>query len=83
MKWFMVIIIMGVYNDGGQDIYLYQKPTFNTVNECTSYVKEYATDIFQHMQQEFSMKEIERVLCVREDKLDKLLQPGGPEKKMI
>lgn len=70
MKWFIIVLMMGTYPDGSKDVFWYQQPKFETVEECQLYVGYNAGSIKRDMQIEFQLKPIETVYCVREDKLD-------------
>ena len=61
---------MGTYPDGSKDVFWYQQPMFETVEECQLYVGYNASSIKMEMQFQFDLKPIEMVYCVREDKLD-------------
>jgi hypothetical protein len=70
MKWFIIVLMMGTYPDGSKDVFWYQQPKFETVEECQLFVGYNAGSIKRDMQIEFQLKPIETVYCVREDKLD-------------
>ena len=70
MKWFIIVLMMGTYPDGSKDVFWYQQPKFDTVEECQLYVGYNAFSIKRDMQIEFQMKSVDMVYCVREDKLD-------------
>ena len=70
MKWFIIVLMMGTYPDGSKDVFWYQQPKFDTVEECQLYVGYNAVSIKRDMQIEFQMKSVDMVYCVREDKLD-------------
>ena len=36
MKWLIVVFFVGVYSDGTQDTYVFQKPSFESLEECMS-----------------------------------------------
>ena len=70
MKWFIIVLMMGTYPDGSKDVFWYQQPEFDTVEECKLYVGYNAGSIKRDMQIEFQLKPVDMVYCVREDKLD-------------
>lgn len=73
MKWFILVLMMGTQTDGARDWFWYQKPEFQTVDECIMYVQQNAIEIKADMQFEFGLRPVEMVYCVREDKVKKLL----------
>ena len=36
MKWLIVVFFVGVYSDGTQATYVFQKPSFESLEECMS-----------------------------------------------
>ena len=74
MKWFIYVIMVGMYADGTQDTYLYTEPTLPTLEACQQYVYNYSSDIRRDMMTQFDGKSIERVFCIEEQKLKQLLE---------
>jgi len=74
MKWFVYVIMMGMYGDGTQDTFLYTEPTLPTLEACQAYVYNNSSVIRMDMMQEFEGKQIERVFCIEEEKLKKFLE---------
>jgi hypothetical protein len=70
MKWFVIVLMVGTYSDGSKDVFWYNKNNFPTVEDCHTFVYDNASLIGKHMTQQFGPKPIERVYCVREDKLE-------------
>lgn len=77
MKWFILVVMMGTFSDGSKDTFLYFKPEFDTVEQCQEYVYQTAPEIKKQMMIEFMGKPIETVFCIREDKIEKVLQTPG------
>ena len=73
MKWFILVVIMGTYSNGDQDVYLYSKPVMESLDACQTYVYEQSAVIRKDMMIEFEGRPIEKVFCMREDKLEKFL----------
>ena len=69
MKWFIYIILAGMYPDGTQDTYLYTEPTLPTLEACQEYVYVNSNALRMDMMIEFEGKPIERVFCIEEQKL--------------
>lgn len=74
MKWFIYVIMVGMYSDGTQDTYLYTEPTLPTLEACQQYVYENSLDLRQDMILKFQGKQIERVFCIEEQKLKQFLE---------
>lgn len=69
MKWFIYVIMVGMYADGTQDTYLYTEPTLPTLQACQEYVYVNSNALRMDMMIEFEGKPIERVFCIEEQKL--------------
>lgn len=78
MKWFILVVMMGAFADGSKDTYLYFKPEFDTVEQCSAYVTANAGQIKNQMFLEFTGKPIEQVFCIRQDRIPDVIQiePG-------
>ena len=70
MKWYILIIMMGMYSDGTQDTYVYTTPTLPSLEACQQYVYQQSDVLRQDMMIEFDGKSIERVFCIEEKKLE-------------
>ena len=77
MKWFILVLMMGTFSDGSKDTFLYFEPEFDTVEQCQEYVYRQAPEIKRQMMIEYQGKPIDTVYCVREDKLEKLIEQPG------
>ena len=74
MKWFVYVIMIGMYPDCTQDTYLYTEPTLPTLEACQAYVYNNSSVIRMDMMQEFEGKSIERVFCIEEQKLKQFFE---------
>lgn len=74
MKWFIYVVMTGMYSDGTQDTYLYTEPTLPTLEECQAYVYNNSSALRMDMMTEFGGKQIERVFCIEEQKLKQFLE---------
>ena len=77
MKWFIIVVMMGTFSDGSKDTFLYFKPELESLEHCQEYVYQNASEIKKQMMIEFQGKPIETVFCIREDKIEKILQTPG------
>ena len=77
MKWFILVVMMGTFSDGSKDTFLYFQPEFDTVEQCQEYVYQTAPQIKQQMMIEFMGKSIETVFCIRQDRIQDVLQQPG------
>ena len=77
MKWFLMAVMTATYNGGlEKDTFIWSNPTFNSVEECKDFVKNNNVPIFLTLKQNFPNDEMDRLLCVNEEKLKKFLQEG-------
>lgn len=85
MKWFIYVIMIGMYSDGTKDTYLFTEPTLPTLQACQEYVYRYSDSIRKDMMIEFNGKQIERVFCIEEKKLREFFETmqGEEEGKPI
>lgn len=74
MKWFIYVIMIGMYSDGTQDTFLYTEPTMSSLEECQAYVYNNSSRLRMDMMTEFNGKQIERVFCIEEEQLKKYLE---------
>ena len=79
MKVFLVAIMALIYNGDEKDIYIWSNPYFQSMQECKVWVKENNFDIYNHLRKEFPGDQLERLLCVEEDKLREFLQQSQTE----
>ena len=74
MKWFIYVIMVGMYADGTQDTYLYTEPTLPSLEACQEYVYVNSDQLRMDMMIEFDGKQIDRVFCIEEEKLKKFFE---------
>ena len=77
MKWYIYIVMMGMYADGTQDTYLYTEPTLPSLEACQEYVYVQSSKIRNEMMILFEGKNIDRVFCIEEEKLKQFFQEMG------
>ena len=80
MKWFLLAIMTATYNGGlEKDTYIWQQPNFDTVEQCREYVANNNTAIFFHLKQVFPNDNLDRLLCVNQEKLKQFIEEGATE----
>ena len=70
--WFAVAVMLGVHSNGMQDILIFKQPThghFHSATECTTFVNENPKPLIQTLWKYYGQRPVERVICVREDRL--------------
>ena len=72
MKW-VIFVMMATTQDQGawEDVYVFQKPTFDTYEECKEYVlsPKNIPDIANHLIAEYGFRLIQDLKCVPENKV--------------
>ena len=73
MSWFLVAIMMTVYDGGKKDVYIWHNPSFETSQTCLDWVEDNQLGIYTHLSKQFPNDKLERLFCVPEDKLRNFL----------
>jgi len=74
MSWFLVAIMMTVYDGGKKDIYVWHNPSFESSQNCLEFVENNPQGISNHLIKQFPGDKLEKLICVPEDKLMNFLQ---------
>ena len=71
MKWLIVVFFVGVYSDGTQDTYVFQKPSFESLQECRNAAsdKQQIGKFVQQILIDVGYKDIHKVVCATENKI--------------
>ena len=73
-------IMTQVYSDNSLDTYIWYKPVFDNQQQCVEYVKQNNEPIYFTLMREFPNDELNKLLCVQEDKLKKFLEINEAER---
>jgi len=74
--WFAVAVMLGVHDNGMQDILVFKQPDhghFHSASECTTFVNENPKPLIQTIWKYYGQRPVERVICVNEDVLNKFI----------
>tara|TARA_Y100000004_G_scaffold102320_1_gene114807 strand:- start:184 stop:444 length:261 start_codon:yes stop_codon:yes gene_type:complete len=74
--WLAVAIMMGVHDDGMQDLLVFKQPKhghFHNVQECTDFVNKNPEPFIRTMWKFYGQRPVERIVCVRKEKLKEIL----------
>ena len=74
--WFAVAVMLGVYENGMQDILVFKQPKhghFHSVTECKDFVKNNPEPLVKTVWKFYGQRPVERVICVNEDVLKKFI----------
>ena len=73
MSWFLVAIMMTVYDGGKKDVFIWHNPSFESSQSCLEFVENNQQPIFNHLIKTFPGDKLEKLFCVPEDKLRNFL----------
>ena len=74
--WFAVAVMLGVHDNGMQDILVFKQPKhghFHSVTECKDFVKNNPEPLVKTVWKFYGQRPVERVICVNEDVLNKFI----------
>jgi hypothetical protein len=74
MNWFLVAIMSLVYQGGEKDMFIWSTPTFETLEECTTFVQTRPADIYLTLKNEFPNDSLDRLLCVERERLKRFIE---------
>ena len=71
MNWLIVVFFVGVYDDGTQDSYVFERPSFETKAECMNAATDKnQIDVFvRKLLMDVGHRNIHKVVCTTEDQL--------------
>ena len=81
MKWFIVALMATIQPDMSRDVFVFYKPTFDTVEECGSHVQKFPKPLMWRLAQEFPNDKLDRRLCVPEEIVREIIQQSIPKDK--
>ena len=74
--WLAVAIMMGVHDNGMQDLLVFKQPKhghFHNVQECTDFVNKNPEPFIRTMWKFYGQRPVERIVCIRKEKLKEIL----------
>ena len=76
MDWLIVVFFMGVYPDGTMDSYIFERPSFQTKEECVIAANDPdKIRIFvQKIISDIGYKDIYKVVCSTENRIKEVLE---------
>lgn len=57
-----------------EDLYIYQKPTFNSVSACIAFVQAEANGLILGAKNAYQGRGVDNIYCVEDQKLEKLIK---------
>ena len=79
LKILVVVLMVGVTETGGRDLYVFTDPVFETVEECKEWAMTNPGPIIMETAEHYGRRPIENVFCVPEESLKEQLQNGQPK----
>ncbi len=83
MKWFIVALMATIQPDMSRDVFVFYKPTFDTVKECVAHVQKYPKPLMWKLAQEFPNDKLDKILCVPEESVKEIIQQSIPKDKNL
>lgn len=83
MKWFVLVVLMGLHPDGTQDTYIYNDIGLRSLEQCQSWVAGSSRSIRLDMMNKFEGKPIQSVYCINEERLRQFLELNSKPGKDI
>lgn len=77
--WFLVAIMSLVYDGDQKDVYIWSEPTFANEVECVDFVQNNNYHIYDHLVAEFPRDQLDRLLCVEQERLKEFLEDSQAE----
>lgn len=71
--WFLVAIMTLLHNGDEKDVYVWSNPHFTSSEQCLAYVKDKPFEIWKYLKEEFPNDNVDRLLCVEEERLKEFL----------
>jgi hypothetical protein len=85
LKILIVAVMVGIGQGGERNLFVFTEPTFETTEECISYVQQNTNKIMLRVAQSYGFRPVETILCVDSTKIPADLIPlsDGPERESI
>tara|TARA_B100000886_G_scaffold30910_2_gene19376 strand:+ start:1853 stop:2116 length:264 start_codon:yes stop_codon:yes gene_type:complete len=69
LKIIIVAVMVGIGQGGERNLFVFTEPSFNTVEECVSYVQNNVQEITGRIAQSYGFRPVEQILCAEKDKM--------------
>ena len=79
LKVLVVVLMAGIMENGGRDLYVFTKPTFTTIESCKEWAQQNPDQVIWTIAQEYGQRPIEMVYCVDEEQVKKTVPGYDPE----
>ena len=85
LKILIVAVMVGIGQGGERNLFVFTEPTFETTEECISYVQQNTNEVMLRVAQSYGFRPVETILCVDSTKIPSDLNPlsDGPERESI
>ena len=78
--WFAVAVMLGVHENGMQDILIFKQPDhghFHNVATCQKFIGDHPFKLAKALINEFGDRPPERIMCVPEETIESFMEEGG------
>ena len=82
MKFFIIVSFVITSLGVDRPMYVFQKPTFDSMNDCKAYVSVKYMDIYKVASSSYNFKlKPEAIWCIDTDKMKEMFSPSDKTKK--
>tara|TARA_B100000212_G_C27382215_1_gene537569 strand:+ start:3342 stop:3602 length:261 start_codon:yes stop_codon:yes gene_type:complete len=78
MKFLIVAIMAFSYMNGDKPIFVFTHENFDTAEQCVEHVQSNSQSLMYKLMAEFPNQKLDRILCVPEENVNKILQMSTP-----
>jgi|TARA_E500000178_G_C17027825_1_gene758947 hypothetical protein len=78
LKILMVAVMVGIGQYGQRDLFVFTNPSFDTTEECVSYVQQNTNALVLEVAQSYGYRPVESILCINSDKIPADLLSDSP-----
>ena len=79
LKILVVVLMAGVMENGGRDLYVFTTPTFENIESCNQWASTNPEQVIWTVAQSYGQRPIEMVYCVDEEQVKKTVPGYDPD----
>ena len=79
LKVLVVVLMAGIMENGGRDLYVFTKPTFNSIQACTEWAQQNPEQVVWTVAQSYGQRSIDMVYCVDEEQVKRTVPGYDPD----
>ena len=79
LKVLVVVLMAGIMENGGRDLYVFTKPTFNSIQAWTEWAQQNPEQVVWTVAQSYGQRPIDMVYCVDEEQVKRTVPGYDPD----